>query len=151
VTDLLSMPIWFFLLSWLIRQVEKGIGSGGGNDEPDEQGEENETGSEGTGGDELGIEQMEVEPYEPITQAIKIAIAAFSLLLLALSISAYKKTAFKKILYAAVAFGLFALQMFVDYLEDAIDAFDTPYTDIIFFGITLAILVLFFMAIVRRK
>jgi hypothetical protein len=151
VTDLLSMPIWFFLLSWLIRQVEKGIGSGGGNDEPDEQGEENETGSEGTGGDELGIEQMEVEPYEPITQAIKIAIAAFSLLLLVLSISAYKKTAFKKILYAAVAFGLFALQMFVDYLEDAIDAFDTPYTDIIFFGITLAILVLFFMAIVRRK
>jgi hypothetical protein len=152
VTDLLSMPIWFFLLSWLIRQVENGIDSGGGdNDEPDERGEENETGSERTAGDEVGVEQMEVEPYEPITQAIKIAIAAFSLLLLALSISAYKKTAFKKILYAAVAFGLFALQMFVDYLEDAIDAFDTPYTDIVFFGITLAILVLFFMAIVRRK
>ncbi len=150
MTDLLSMPIWFFLLSWLIRQVENGIGAGG-NDEPDEQGEENETGSEGTGTDEVGVEQMEVEPYEPITQVIKIAIAAFSLLLLALSISAYRKTAFKKILYAAVAFGLFALQMFVDYLEDAIEAFDTPYTDIVFFGITLAILVLFFMAIVRRK
>jgi hypothetical protein len=150
VTDLLSMPIWFFLLSWLIRQVENGIGTSG-DDEPGEQGEENETGTESTGRDEVGIEQMEVEPYEPITQAIKIAIAVFSLLLLALSISAYRKTAFKKILYAAVAFGLFALQMFVDYLEDAIDAFDTPYTDIIFFGITLAILVLFFMAIVRRK
>src|SRR5215212_3482970 len=107
--------------------------------------------SEGTGGDQLGIEQMEVEPYELITQAIKIAIAAFSLLLLALSISAYRKTAFKKILYAAVAFGLFAIQMFVDYLEDAIKAFDTPYTNMIFFGITLAILVLFFMAIVRKK
>jgi hypothetical protein len=150
VTDLLSIPTWFFLLSWLIRQVGNGIG-GGGDDEPDEQGEENETDSEGTGGDQLGIEQMEVEPYEPITQAIKIAIAAFSLLLLALSISAYRKTAFKKILYAAVAFGLFAIQMFFDYLEDAIEAFDTPYTDMIFFGITLAILVLFFMAIVRKK
>ncbi len=100
MTDLLSMPIWFFLLSWLIRQVDNGIG-GDSDDESDEQGEENETGSEGTGGDQLGIEQMEVEPYEPITQAIKIAIAAFSLLLLALSISAYKKTAFKKILYAS--------------------------------------------------
>jgi len=85
------------------------------------------------GGDQLGIEQMEVEPYEPITQAIKIAIAAFSLLLLALSIAAYRKTAFKRILYAAVAFGLFAIQMFFDYLEDAIEAFDTPYTDMIFF------------------
>jgi hypothetical protein len=152
VTDLLSMPIWFFVLSWLIRQVDNGIGGGSNNDdEPDEQGEENETSSEGTGGDELGIEQMEVEPYEPITQAIKIAIAAFSLLLLALSISAYKKTAFKKTLYAAVAFGLFAIQMFFDYLEDAVESFDTAYSDVIFFGITLAILVLFFMAIVRRK
>jgi hypothetical protein len=144
------MPIWFFLLSWLIRQVENGIGDG--DNEPDEEGNENETTSEGIGEDEpIGIEQVEVEPYEPITQAIQIAIAAFSLLLLGLSISAYKKTALKRILYAAVAFGLFAIQMFFDYLEDAFEVFDTPYTDVIFFGITLAILVLFFMAIVRKK
>ena len=151
MTDFLSMPIWFFMLSWLIRQVDNGIG-GSSDDEPDEEGDEDEISTKGTGGDELvGIEQDEVEPYEPITQAIKIAIAAFSLLLLGLSISAYKKTALKKTLYAAVAFGLFAIQMFVDYLEDAVKALDTPYTDIIFFGITLAILVLFFMAIVRKK
>jgi hypothetical protein len=150
MTDLLSMPIWFFLLSWLIRQVENGIGDGG-NEADEEEGDENETVSEGTAEDgPIGIEQME-EPYEPITQAIKIAIAAFSLLLLGLSISAYKKTALRRILYAAVAFGLFAIQMFFDYLEDAVAAFDTAYTDVIFFGITLAILVLFFMAIVRKK
>jgi hypothetical protein len=149
VTDLLSMPIWFFLLSWLIRQVENGIGDG---DNELEESDENITTSEGIGGDEpIGIEEVEVEPYEPITQVIKIAIAAFSLLLLGLSISAYKKTAFRRLLYAAVAFGLFAIQMFFDYLEDAFEDFDTPYTDIIFFGITLAILVLFFMAIVRKK
>ena len=137
-------------MSWLIRQVENGIGDG--DDEPDEEGDENETESIETSGDEpIGFEQMEVEPYEPVTQAIKIAIAAFSLLLLALSISAYKKTALKRILYASIAFGLFAIQMFFDYLEDAVEAFDTAYTDIIFFGITLAILVLFFMAIVRKK
>jgi hypothetical protein len=154
MTDLLSMPIWFFLLSWLIRQVENGIGNGDNEpDEEEEEGNENETSSEGIGEDEpIGIEpMMEVEPYEPIEQGIKIAIAAFSLLLLGLSISAYKKTALKRILYAAVAFGLFAIQMFVDYLEDAIEAFDTPYTEVVFFGITLAILVLFFMAIVRKK
>ena len=152
MTDLLSMPIWFFLLSWIIRQVESGISSVGDND-LDEEGDGNQIEpEEETGGDEsLGIEQMEVEPYEPITQAIKIAIAAFSLLLLGLSISAYKKTSLKRLLYAAVAFGLFSIQMFFDYLEDAVEAFDTPYSDIIFFGITLAILVLFFMAIVRRN
>ena len=147
---MLSIPIWFFLLSWLIRQVENGID--GDDNEPDEEGDENETTSEGIGGDEpIAIEQVEVEPYEPITQAIQIAIAAFSVLLLALSISAYKKTALRRILYAAVAFGLFAIQMFFDYLEDAIEAFDMAYNDIIFYGITLAILVLFFMAIVRKK
>lgn len=150
MTDFLSMPIWFFLLSWLIRQVENGIGDG--DNELEEESDENTTTSEGIAGDEsIGIEEVEVEPYEPITQAIKIAIAAFSLLLLALSISAYKRTALKRILYASIAFGLFAIQMFFDYLEDAVEAFDTAYTDIIFFGITLAILVLFFMAIVRKK
>ena len=149
MTDFLSMPIWFFLLSWLIRQVENGIGDG--DNELEEESDENITTSEGIAGDEsIGIEQMEVEPYEPITQAIKIAIAAFSLLLLALSISAYKRTALKRILYASIAFGLFAIQMFFDYLEDAVEAFDTAYTDIIFFGITLAILVFFFIAIVRK-
>jgi hypothetical protein len=144
------MPIWFFLLSWLIRQVENGTGDG--DNEPYEEANEDETSSEGIGEDtRIGIEQMEVEPYEPITQVIQIAIAAFSLLLLGLSISAYKKTSLKRILYAAVAFGLFAIQIFFDYLEDAVEAFDTPYSDIIFYGMTLAILVLFFMAIVRRK
>jgi hypothetical protein len=140
------------MLVWLIRQIENGIGEGDGELDEEEEGDENQTTSEGIVEDtEIEIDQMEFEPYEPITQAIKIAIAAFSLLLLGLSISAYKKTALKRILYAAIAFGLFAIQMFVDYLEDAIEAFDTPYTDVIFFGITLAILVLFFMAIVRKK
>jgi hypothetical protein len=144
------MPIWFFLLSWLIRQVENETGDG--DNELDEEANEDETTSEGIGEDtRIGIEQMEFEPYEPITQVIQIAIAAFSLLLLGLSISAYKKTSLKRILYAAVAFGLFAIQIFFDYLEDAVEAFDTPYSDIIFYGMTLAILVLFFIAIVRRK
>ncbi len=93
----------------------------------------------------------EAEPYQPIEQIIKIGIAAFSLLLLGLSISAYRKTALKGIVYAAVAFGLFAVQLFFEYLEDAVEGFDAPYNDVIFLGMTLAILVLFFMAIVRRK
>jgi hypothetical protein len=152
MTDLLSTPIWFFLLSWLIRQVENGIDVGDNNEFSEEGNDDNERSIEETVEDEaIGIEEVEVEPFEPITQAIKIAIAAFSLLLLGLSISAYKKTALKRILYAAIAFGLFAIQMFFDYLEDAVEGFDTAYSDIIFYGITLAILVLFFLAIVRKR
>jgi hypothetical protein len=91
------------------------------------------------------------EAYEPVVQIIKIAIAAFSIRLLALSISAFKKTAVRNIIYAAFAFGLFAVQLFFDYLNDAIAGFEQPYSDVIFYAMTLAILVLFFLAIVRRK
>ncbi|MGH9922990.1 MAG: hypothetical protein ACRD38_09580, partial [Nitrososphaerales archaeon] len=108
--------------------------------------------------EEVGVEEAELvpteveyEPYKPIEQMIKIGITAFSVLLLGLSISAYRKTRLKAIVYAAVAFGLFAVQIFFDYLEDAVEGFETPYNDVIFLGITLAILVLFFMAIVRKR
>jgi len=137
VTDPLFLPIWI-MLSWLIRQVENGIGN-----ETGEQAEVDALDS--------GTTQVEFEPYLPIEQIIKIGIAAFSILLLGLSISAYRKTAPKSIVYAAVAFGLFAVQMFFVYLEDAVEGFDQPFNEIIFLGITLAILVLFFTAIVRRR
>jgi hypothetical protein len=139
MTDFIAVSVWF-MLSWLIRQVEGGVG---------EEEEEDEMDSDGVGSSP-GIMEPD-EPYEPIVQIIKIAIAAFSLLLLGLSLSAYSKTKLKKIIYAAVAFGLFAVQLFFDYLEDAVPSFETAYNDIIFYAMTLAILVLFFVAVVRRK
>lgn len=142
MTDFLSITIWI-LLSGLIQQVESGI-----NTELDEVG--NETGAEATVGG-LGTSEMEVNPYDPIVQLIKVGIAAFSLLLLGLSISAYKKTALKSILYAATAFGLFAVQLFFDFLEDVVKALEQPYNDVIFYAMTLGILVLFFLAIVKRR
>lgn len=99
----------------------------------------------------LTLGAFEVEPYEQLEQAFNIGIAAFSLLLLALALSAYRKTAVKRVLYAAIAFGLFAVQRLLEFLEDAVPEFDTPYNDAILSGITLAILVLFFIAIVTRK
>ena len=78
MTDLLSTPIWFFLLSWLIRQVENGIDIGDNNEFSEEGNDDNERSIEETVEDEaIGIEEVEVEPFEPITQAIKIAIADF--------------------------------------------------------------------------
>jgi hypothetical protein len=126
VTLFTAISVWL-LLSSLIRQVDNVIG-----------GQAPETGLNGP------------EGYEPAVQIIKIAIAAFSVLLLGLSISAYKKTALRNIIYAAVAFGLFAAQLFFDYLNDAVAGFEQPYSDVIFYAMTLAILLLFFLAIVRR-
>lgn len=141
MSDYLLFSSLSFFLSWLIRQVETKLEA----DEPDETGidpdEQIDTANIPT----------EVEPLEPLEQAIKIAIAAFSIILFGLSISAYKKTGFKKIVYAAVAFGLFAVQMLYDYLVDSIEALDIPLSDIIITSITLAILTLFFFAVVRKK
>lgn len=142
MTDFLSMSIWI-VFSSLIRQISNETG---GSDEQ----VGNETGSNVTG-DELGIGVMQSEPYDPIVQIIKIGIAAFSVLLLGLSLSAYKKTALKSVIYAAVAFGLFAAQLLFDYLEDAVQGWQQPYNDVIFYAMTLAILVLFFLAVVRRR
>ena len=144
MTDLMFMPIWLSV-SWMIRQLENGIG---GN-EADEL-DSSETASDSAIGGVMGI-GANVDSYEQIVQVIKIGIATFSLLLLGLSISAYKKTALKGIVYATVAFGLFAVQLFFDYLEDALKGWEQPYNDVIFYAMTLAILVLFFLAVIRRK
>jgi hypothetical protein len=99
----------------------------------------------------LGQLLLEIDETESVENMLKIGIGAFALLLLSLSISAYRKTGLRKIIYASIAFALFAIQLFFDFLEDTVESFDTPYNDIVFYAMTLAILILFFMAIVRRR
>ena len=93
--------------------------------------------------------QVDVGIYDGVEQGIKIAIAALSLLLVALSLSAYRRTQLRRLLFAAAAFGLFAVQMIVEYADDAL-GIGAPFTGIIAAAFTLGILILFFLAIVRR-
>lgn len=86
-----------------------------------------------------------------IENILRLGIGAFSIILLALSISAYRKSGLKKIAYAATAFALFAIQLFFGILEDTIKSFGTVYINIISYAMTLTILILFFLAIVKRK
>jgi hypothetical protein len=99
----------------------------------------------------LGQQLSEAEPpYQGLENLVKIAIGIFSILLLALSISAYRRTRMRRLIYASIAFGLFAVQLFLEYLEDTVESFETAYSGVIFYAITLAILLLFFVSIVRR-
>ena len=93
----------------------------------------------------------EIDPYETSENGIALGIAIFSLLLLALSITAFKKTRLKVTIYAIIIFALFATQQFIDYLDNIFVELDIPITDVVISSITLAILVLFFLAIVRTK
>ena len=72
-------------------------------------------------------------------------------ILFALSITAYRNTGIKKILFAAAAFALFAIQLFVDSIEGYLVFLGEDATDILVALITFVILVLFFVAIVKKR
>lgn len=94
---------------------------------------------------------LEIDPYDTIELIISVSIGIFSILLLLLSVSAYRETRVKSVLYAATAFGLFAVNLFVGSLEDYVEEFNPVLSSILISFITLAILILFFMAIVRKN
>jgi Na+/glutamate symporter len=93
----------------------------------------------------------EIDSFERLENGIALGIAIFSILLLALSITAFKKTGLKVTIYAIIIFALFAIQQILDSLDDIFITLDTPITGVIISSMTLAILVLFFLAIVRTK
>ena|ERR671919_2419415 len=93
----------------------------------------------------------QTDVFENIETIVLAVAGIFSLLLLALSISAYRKTGLKKIIYAASAFALFAVQLLFESLEETFEVLDTGYGSVITSSITLAILVLFFLAIVQKN
>ncbi len=94
---------------------------------------------------------LQTELFDGVESAIHAIIGVFSLLLLALSILAYKRTGLKKIIFAAIAFSLFAVQLLLESIEETFLLGDLPIMDILSSAMTLAILVLFFLAIVRKN
>jgi chromate transport protein ChrA len=90
----------------------------------------------------------------PITELIEVILyvigTAFSLILLSLSISAYRKNPQKRLLYAIAAFSLFGVFLSYENFEHAF-AIDNPFADIIIPSSTVTILILFFLAITKRN
>jgi hypothetical protein len=74
----------------------------------------------------------------------------FAAILITLSISAYKNTHLRKLIYAMIAFSLFGIFLFYEYLEHSMD-FESLYIDIILPSMCLSILVLFFLAVVNKR
>ena len=76
-------------------------------------------------------------------------IGIFSIVLLLLSITTYKKTGLKNILFAATAFALFTFQVFLELVIERYYSVTYPMQDFLHTSITLAILSLFFLSVVR--
>ena len=93
---------------------------------------------------------LEIDLIHAVEAIIYVSSTVLSLLLLALSISAYRRTGLKKIAYAMVAFALFAAYLFYEYLEGVYNFLENTYSDIILPSMIFGVLVLFFLAIVRK-
>ena len=94
---------------------------------------------------------LEIDLFDGLENAIAVGIGIFSLLLLALSITVYRKTGLRITIYAIIIFALFAIQQLFDYFENIIPELDTPVTGVLVDSLTLVILVLFFLAIAKPK
>lgn len=74
----------------------------------------------------------------------------FALVLLALSITAYKNLRLKTIKYAIVAFALLSVYLFYEFIEDIYEEVDTAYNDVAYSALTFGVAFFFFLAIVRK-
>lgn len=81
----------------------------------------------------------------------QLAIIVISLVLMALSITAYWNTHLRKVLFAIIIFALFAIQHIINYVDAQVaDIMPDDIRFTLFSSITLAILVLFFFTIVKK-
>ena len=101
--------------------------------------------------DYFGSLLLQVELIDTVEGVIFLSSTVLSLLLLALSISAYRNTGIKKIIYAIAAFALFAAYLFYEYLEGVFNFLENTYSDVILPSMIFGVLVLFFLAIVRKN
>jgi hypothetical protein len=89
----------------------------------------------------------------PISDLIEILLyvlgSILSVILVKLSVSAYLKSGLKRLRYAIFAFSLFCGFLIYENLEHLF-SIDNPFTDIIIPSTGLAILVFFFLAVIKR-
>jgi len=83
-------------------------------------------------------------------EALDFAIAIFALVLLALSLSAYRKTHLRRLLLVSGAFGLFAVEVGIRQLDAFVFAVGAQTDQIIVGAMEFVILLLFFLAVVVR-
>jgi hypothetical protein len=97
-----------------------------------------------------------MDAFDQIELIVIACSIGLAILLSILSISSYKKTGLRKMLYATAAFALFAVFSSYQYLEEnmlegnAQESIDSPITDVTLPAIPLIILTLFFLALLKK-
>ena len=100
---------------------------------------------------EILLQSGILQTYGISQHLISLFTGIFSVLLLVLSISSYKKTGLKNVMYAGCAFGLYAVRFFIDSFDEIHNIIDDNQTNLLNSVINLAILIFFFLAIIKRN
>ena len=87
---------------------------------------------------------------ELVEMLLYIAGSILSVFLVALSIFSYQKSGLKKLLYAAIAFSLFCAFLIYEGLEHFY-SLDNTFTDIVIPLSGLAIILFFFLAVIKKS
>jgi hypothetical protein len=93
---------------------------------------------------------LEIDGRFETQEALDVAIAVFALILLGLSLSAYRKTRLRRLLLVSGAFGLFAVEVLIRQLNDFVFEVGFQTQQILVASMEFVILLLFFLAIVVR-
>jgi len=88
--------------------------------------------------------------YDVIEMLLYIAGSILSVFLVALSIFSYQKSGLKKLLYAAIAFSIFCVFLIYEGLEHFY-SLDNTFTDIVIPLSGLAIILFFFLAVIKKS
>jgi cbb3-type cytochrome oxidase subunit 3 len=84
-------------------------------------------------------------------EILNAGIAVFALILLALTLSTYRRTHLRRLLLVSAAFGLFAVEVVIRQLDAFVFAVGVQTDQVITTVMELIALLLFFLAIVMRK
>jgi len=99
----------------------------------------------------LLLRALDVDTGFETEDLLEAFIAAFALILLGLTLSAYKKTGLKRPLLVSAAFALFAVEVGILQLDDIVFAVGYQTDEIVIAAMEFAILLLFFLAVVVRE
>jgi len=98
----------------------------------------------------IGLLIQQILINDVIEMSLYAMATLFSAILTALSISAYRKSGIQKLKYAVAAFALFCGFLIYEILEQLL-SLNNPFTDIIIPSSALAILIFFFMAVIKKN
>ena len=89
--------------------------------------------------------------YLELLEFLRFAVALFALVLLIVSFIAYRRTGSRRLLFVSIAFGLFLVKVSVVEHLDYIAGWPSAAIDLLRIAIDLAVLLLFFLAVVRES